>query len=75
MQVKTKMTLCWDCANACGGCSWSSEFRPVDGWEATPTRVKVYRWKYGGIKEVDSFHVTKCPLFKDDTKQYSRRGY
>lgn len=25
-------TLCWYCANACGGCSWSKKLVPVDGW-------------------------------------------
>ena len=30
--------LCWDCANACGGCEWSRSFRPVPGWSASPSR-------------------------------------
>lgn len=29
-------TLCWYCANACGGCSWSKKLVPVDGWVTTP---------------------------------------
>lgn len=40
--------LCWDCANACGGCSWSGidpvthkpRFEPVPGWKAKPTRTE-----------------------------------
>lgn len=33
-------TICWDCANACGGgCSWAdpSKQKPVKGWTATKT--------------------------------------
>lgn len=26
---------CWTCRKACGGCSWSKEFKPVEGWDAT----------------------------------------
>lgn len=25
---------CWNCGNACGGCSWSRDFVPVPGWDA-----------------------------------------
>jgi len=25
-------TICWDCANAVGKCSWSEKFKPVKGW-------------------------------------------
>ena len=74
--AKTKMTLCWDCANACGNCSWSDRtFTPVSGWKAKPTIVKGDHRKNGDVKIEDSFHVEACPLFKDDTNQYSKRGY
>jgi hypothetical protein len=55
--VKTD-TLCWDCKNATGGCSWSSSFVPVEGWDATKTIVKVVQ------KEEESYIVRKCPLFE-----------
>jgi len=44
-----KSTLCWDCGNACGGCSWSQELKPVKGWNAK--------------KSGDSFTVKQCPKF------------
>ena len=47
-------TLCWSCGRACGGCSWSREFKPVKGWEAVPTRIH---------DEVDSYHVIHCPKY------------
>ena len=35
-KVKTLTeTICWGCSKACGHCSWSKEFKPVDGWDAT----------------------------------------
>lgn len=56
---KEKNTLCWECDKACGKCSWSQNFTPVLGWEATPT--KVYQTK--GVYQ-DSFLIHKCPEFK-----------
>lgn len=29
-----KEQLCWTCQKACGECSWSSCFQPVEGWTA-----------------------------------------
>ena len=49
-------TICWKCANAVPdpvnniGCSWSREFKPVEGWEA--------------IQKKNSYNVWKCPEFK-----------
>lgn len=51
-----KETLCWSCQNACGGCSWSKSFTPVEGWEAKPTKHN----------RIDSFFVTKCPEYIQD---------
>ena len=45
-------TICWDCANACGGgCSWSDPERqtPVKGWTAT--------------KNTNGYIVHDCPKF------------
>lgn len=56
-------TLCWDCANACGGCSWSSrEAQPIDGWDATPMKVNM------NPHLVDSYIVHSCPQFVRDAK-------
>ena len=54
-------TLCWDCQNATR-CSWADGI-PVKGWEATPTIV------YDRDGDFNSYIVTKCPLFKEDTKR------
>lgn len=54
-----KDTLCWDCANACGNCSWSRSFTPVKGWTANPTKIVD---THGRV--TDSFHIIQCPEYK-----------
>lgn len=62
--MPSKSSLCWDCANACRKCPWSRDFKPVSGWEATPTKVYQAEGKYE-----DSFFVHSCPMFKEDNRQ------
>ena len=56
--------LCAKCWNACGGCRWSDELMPVEGWNAEPTKVYIDK-----RKPVDSFHVIACPLYIPDRKK------
>lgn len=68
-------TLCWDCAKACGDCPWSERsHRPVDGWTATPTKIKLRSItnKYGeGFDQ--SYIVHSCPLFVRDAVEYGMK--
>lgn len=54
-------TLCWDCANAVGWCSWSKDFTPVDGWDA----------EY--VPDKDSYRVIACPLFERDALEHGAK--
>lgn len=63
-RVESPAQLCWNCANACGGCSWSARFEPVEGWTATP---KIIRRNAHGPIQVDTYCITKCPEFKPDS--------
>lgn len=62
------MSLCFDCANACGGCSWSEldpktmrpRFVPVEGWDAIYIDRDFFRAGNG------SYEVLSCPQFKPD---------
>ena len=54
--------LCWDCANACGGCEWSRSFRPVPGWSASPSR-RIQNYGETGFKVIDTYRITACPKF------------
>jgi len=56
-------TICWDCAKAIGGCSWSNSLKPVKGW----TAVKVKK------TETESFRVIKCPEFERDALNFGTK--
>ena len=61
MPYISQSSLCWDCANSTkGGCSWSAEFKPVEGWVAKPMKKET---QYGDGK---SYLVYSCPLFDRD---------
>lgn len=58
--TKKAKSKCWDCKNFCGGCSWSKEFKPIDGWTAD----------FVGTKSTKGYKVIDCPLFeKGDVKK------
>ena len=52
------MSLCIMCRNCFGKCSWSKDFRPVDGWT-----VKATYGKNGDLKRA---WVGWCPEFRPD---------
>ncbi len=60
--------LCWDCEKARGKCSWSKEFKLVEGCKAEPTRVCMSEvtTKAGKKKKyyTDSFSIKECPEFE-----------
>jgi hypothetical protein len=59
-----KATICWDCKNAVKGCSWSKDFKPVDGWEAIPTKILQKDNRFGRYdKTLNSYIVISCPQF------------
>lgn len=61
-----KDTICWKCANACGGCDWSKKrAKPVAGWEA------IRRDLYGGI---ESYIVLSCPKFEPDKEKTVKKN-
>ena len=55
--VPRSQTLCFDCRNATGGCSWSARLEPVPGWDAVTTMIS---------SSLPSYHVRACPLFEPD---------
>ena len=54
---------CWTCKNACGGCIWSREFKPVPGWKAEPTIIPGH---YGDTQ--NSYKITYCPEYLEDKR-------
>ena len=75
-------TLCWDCVKAGDGnlseCPWVREFKPVDGWTAVATKVKVTDGKpaFGYKTQMrDSYYVSECPMFEPDPPRSNRVQY
>lgn len=58
-------TLCWECRNAAGGCSWADDLKPVDGWDAEKTIVQ----GDGAGGTFDSFCVKSCPEYVPDDRR------
>lgn len=60
-----QQTLCWDCENATGGCSWADhgDHTPVKGWDAIRTRIKTNRFT---DEYAESYIVLACPEFVRD---------
>lgn len=56
-----EQTLCWECKNAFGGCTWAKKFEPVDGWTAIKTNPIRGR-------NSNSYHVIRCPEFDPDER-------
>lgn len=65
---KEQETLCWCCEKTLGCCSWSNDFTPVEGWDATPTVLNcgTHRLSSGEEKTntIDSYCVHDCPEFE-----------
>lgn len=59
-------TLCWSCANACGGCDWSK----YKVWKPEPTTLKTYTTiKVVAVnRHIDSYIVRACPQYIPDGK-------
>jgi len=58
--ISREDTLCWKCSNAYSGCSWSKNFKPVEGWKAKKTTVNL-----GDRGNEESYMVYECPMFKE----------
>lgn len=57
-QAKPKSDqLCWQCARTYGGCGWSKNFSPVEGWVAR----KICHREEGAMWE--SYQIIACPRF------------
>ena len=71
VELGSKTNICFDCANACGGCSWSEidpvtkkpRFEPVPGWTAKKVRLKLRTKHYA-----ETYHITACPEFVPDNR-------
>jgi len=58
---KRSDTLCWDCENCTGGCAWSRNFEPVEGWTVRETAEPTWIGKVQ--KMIPCITVVDCPEF------------
>jgi len=58
-----KGTLCWICKNATGGCSWSHDLVPVEGWTVEETGAPTYLATKKRL--IPTVCVVKCPEFEE----------
>lgn len=76
---QTRPTLCWSCARACSGCSWTERdpvthairFEPVKGWEAEKTTINGSKSEHGEKcyrYTTDSYRVVRCLLYVPDRR-------
>ena len=61
-------SLCWECKNACGRCSWSREFKPVPGWEAIVMAPRGAQMSVK-LRNIPDYRVITCPEFTRDRRK------
>lgn len=74
-----KETICFNCINSVpnpktgAGCSWSREYKPVDGWVAKKTMI-INRALAENDEDymIPSYRVDACPMFDSDEAQYAK---
>lgn len=60
---KVSMQPCWTCKNACnGGCSWSREGKPVNGWTAEKSYLP------SNNIHANTYKIISCSQYKPDRK-------
>lgn len=57
---KSEEQPCWECARACGSCSWSADLTPVPGWVAVP-----HVWEDGDV----SWRILSCPQLEKEPRR------
>lgn len=62
--VKHQPQICWECAKACGGCTWSAKFEPVAGWSAVKTAV--CHVSHGKREWAETYRISSCPEFEQE---------
>lgn len=51
----SKDQLCFSCKNACGSCSWSKNYTPVEGWTAKEHFIE--------RDNIHTYQINKCPQY------------
>ena len=76
MEKFKRPQLCWSCKKACGGdggCSWFNGFKPIEGWNANTTIIRMTNPITKEPQEIQSFNVVECPLYDKDSVPYGQK--
>lgn len=76
MEKFKRPQLCWSCKRACGGecgCSWFNGFKPVAGWNAKNTIIRMTNPITREPEEIKSYNIIKCPLYERDSIPYGEK--
>ena len=60
-KIKTNDQPCWQCRKATGNCLWSSELKPIKGWDAKRVIVR----DINGFS-CRTYKIISCPQFVHD---------
>ena len=56
--------LCFSCKKSALGCSWSREFKPIEGWDAVPTVIT--NWSDGKrVIYTETYALRGCPEYEE----------
>lgn len=62
LRILKKPQPCCTCRKAVGGCSWSRNFTPVEGWVAIPTYIN-HGGNKGHTRLGESYAIIHCPEY------------
>ena len=73
-EPRIRQTLCWDCANATGGCSWADHdtHTPVKDWTAIETKIRIHNPSIPD-QHTRSYIVITCPEFIRDAEGHGTK--
>ena len=58
--TSNKYQPCWTCEKCFGGCSWSRDFIPVEGWTAEETYIPE------NGEHAKSYKIISCPEYRKE---------
>ena len=63
MEEKRKSSICLDCKNSVGFCSWSRHLIPIEGWNAEKRKVR------SSVGVAETYCVRECPHFEKEPER------
>lgn len=74
MERYYKANICFDCENACGGCSWTEYDLDKHGMKFELPEGAIAEPCYDAKGNLYTYHITGCPLFIQTPKRTNTGG-